>query len=66
MLKNLPKINFVKNDDIKTHDIAIIGARIEQTDSMTHVLNAPSPAATASLGIGETITKTLIYKGKTI
>jgi len=29
--------------------------RIEATDSAIHVLNAPSPAATASLAIGETI-----------
>jgi L-2-hydroxyglutarate oxidase len=29
--------------------------RIEQTNNMIHVLNAPSPAATASLAIGETI-----------
>ncbi len=30
--------------------------RIEQTDDSIHVLNAPSPAATASLAIGEYIT----------
>lgn len=29
--------------------------KIEQTKNMIHVLNAPSPAATASLAIGETI-----------
>jgi len=29
--------------------------QIEQKDKMIHVLNAPSPAATASLAIGETI-----------
>ena len=28
---------------------------IEQSDRMIHVLNAPSPAATASISIGETI-----------
>lgn len=31
--------------------------RIEKTDHSIHVLNAPSPAATASLAIGEYITK---------
>ena len=31
--------------------------KIEQTERMIHVLNAPSPAATASLSIGETIAK---------
>jgi L-2-hydroxyglutarate oxidase len=29
--------------------------RIVETDRMIHVLNAPSPAATASLSIGQTI-----------
>jgi L-2-hydroxyglutarate oxidase len=29
--------------------------RLEQREGMIHVLNAPSPAATASLSIGETI-----------
>ena len=44
--------------------------KIEQTDRIIHVLKAPSPAATASLSIGETMQKvhkkTLIYKGKII
>jgi len=31
--------------------------RIEKTESMIHVLNAPSPAATSSLSIGVTITE---------
>jgi L-2-hydroxyglutarate oxidase len=29
--------------------------RIVEADNMIHVLNAPSPAATASISIGETI-----------
>lgn len=36
--------------------------RIVQTDKMIHVLNAPSPAATASLSIGETISDMIIKK----
>lgn len=36
--------------------------RIMQNENMVHVLNAPSPAATASLSIGETIAK--IVKSK--
>jgi len=35
--------------------------KIEQSDRMIHVLNAPSPAATASLSIGETISN-MAYK----
>lgn len=34
--------------------------RIIQTDKMVHVLNAPSPAATASLSIGDTISDMII------
>lgn len=34
--------------------------RIIQTDKMIHVLNAPSPAATASLSIGDTISDMII------
>lgn len=34
--------------------------RIIQTDKMIHVLNAPSPAATASLSIGDTISEMII------
>jgi len=33
----------------------------ERTDNAVHVLNAPSPAATASLAIGEEIARKLIY-----
>jgi L-2-hydroxyglutarate oxidase len=29
--------------------------RIKETENMVHVLNAPSPAATASINIGKTI-----------
>ncbi|MEP0862829.1 MAG: L-2-hydroxyglutarate oxidase [Ignavibacterium sp.] len=38
--------------------------RIIQTDKMIHVLNAPSPAATASLSIGETISDMIIKNFK--
>jgi len=38
--------------------------RIIETKNMIHVLNAPSPAATASLSIGETISDLLIQKIK--
>ncbi len=34
--------------------------RIVEADHMIHVLNAPSPAATASLSIGQSIAKTAI------
>ncbi|MCS7052935.1 MAG: L-2-hydroxyglutarate oxidase [Ignavibacterium sp.] len=34
--------------------------RIIQTNNMIHVLNAPSPAATASLSIGDTISKMIL------
>lgn len=38
--------------------------RIIQTDKMIHVLNAPSPAATASLSIGDTISDMIIKNFK--
>ncbi|WP_304130390.1 L-2-hydroxyglutarate oxidase [Ignavibacterium album] len=38
--------------------------RIVQTDKMIHVLNAPSPAATASLSIGDTISDMIIKNFK--
>lgn len=38
--------------------------RIIQTDKMIHVLNAPSPAATASLSIGNTISDMIIKNFK--
>ncbi len=38
--------------------------RIIETKNMIHILNAPSPAATASLSIGETISDLLIQKIK--
>ncbi|MCL6493273.1 MAG: L-2-hydroxyglutarate oxidase [Ignavibacterium sp.] len=38
--------------------------RIIQTDKMIHVLNAPSPAATASLSIGDTISEMIIKNFK--
>lgn len=38
--------------------------RIIQTDKMVHVLNAPSPAATASLSIGDTISDMIIKNFK--
>lgn len=38
--------------------------RIIQTDKMIHVLNAPSPAATASLSIGHTISDMIIKNFK--
>jgi L-2-hydroxyglutarate oxidase len=34
--------------------------RIIQTKNMIHILNAPSPAATASLSIGDTISDMII------
>lgn len=36
--------------------------RIVETDKMVHVLNAPSPAATASISIGNTIAQMVIKK----
>jgi L-2-hydroxyglutarate oxidase len=36
--------------------------RIVEAERMVHVLNAPSPAATASLSIGKTISKTVIMR----
>jgi L-2-hydroxyglutarate oxidase len=36
--------------------------RIVEAESMVHVLNAPSPAATASLSIGKTISKMIIKR----
>ncbi len=36
--------------------------RIVETEKMVHVLNAPSPAATASLSIGETIAQKVISR----
>ncbi len=47
----------IRPDGSMLHDFAI-----EETDSAVHVLNAPSPAATASLAIGEHIAR--IAKGK--
>jgi L-2-hydroxyglutarate oxidase LhgO len=38
---------------------------IREDQRMTHVLNAPSPAATSSLAIGESITRTLLEKLRT-
>ena len=34
--------------------------RIKETENMVHVLNAPSPAATASINIGKTIAETAL------
>jgi L-2-hydroxyglutarate oxidase LhgO len=36
--------------------------RIVEAERMVHVLNAPSPAATASLSIGKTISKMVINR----
>ena len=36
--------------------------RIVEAEKMVHVLNAPSPAATASLSIGKTISEMVIKK----
>jgi len=36
--------------------------RIVETDKMVHVLNAPSPAATASISIGRKIAEMVIRK----
>lgn len=37
---------------------------IEQTDRIIHILNAPSPAATSCLSIGDTVSDTLLTKMK--
>jgi len=45
----------VRAQAVKPNGQLVDDFHIEQDDRMIHVLNAPSPAATASISIGETI-----------
>ena len=52
----------VRAQALETDGKLVDDFRIKETSKMLHVLNAPSPAATASLSIGETITKMVEQK----
>jgi L-2-hydroxyglutarate oxidase len=47
----------VRAQALEPNGLLVDDFRIIDTDRMIHVLNAPSPAATASISIGQTIAK---------
>ncbi len=50
----------VRAQAVDEHGALVDDFRIEQDDRMVHVLNAPSPGATASLAIGRTIAERVL------